>query len=94
MKLLFATNNTNKAHEIQELIKDLYQILSLKDIDCNEDIPEDQATIIGNAQQKAQYVYNKYVINVFADDTGLEEIKSNLLNFSFGFIFPLVRTIE
>ncbi|MFY7810276.1 MAG: non-canonical purine NTP diphosphatase [Flavobacterium sp.] len=72
MKLLFATNNINKAHEIQELIKDLFQILSLKDIDCIEDIPEDQATIIGNAQQKAQYIYNKYLINVFADDTGLE----------------------
>jgi XTP/dITP diphosphohydrolase len=72
MKLLFATNNTNKALEIQELLGNLYQILSLQDINCTDEVPEDQETIIGNAQQKAHYIYEKFAINVFADDTGLE----------------------
>ena len=72
MKLVFATNNKNKAIEIQELIGDIYTILSLQDIDCKEEIPEERETIEGNAQQKAHYVFEKFQINVFADDTGLE----------------------
>lgn len=71
-KLIFATHNLNKATEIQGLLPDFIDILTLKDMDCNEDIPETSATIEGNAIQKAQYVYNKYQINCFADDTGLE----------------------
>jgi len=72
MNLIFATHNNNKAIEIQELIGDKFAILSLQDINCFEDIPEEQNTILGNAQQKAQYVFEKYQQNVFADDTGLE----------------------
>lgn len=72
MKLVFATSNQNKANEIQSLIPNLLQILSLLDIQCTEEIPETQSTIEGNASQKAFYVYEKYHQNCFADDTGLE----------------------
>lgn len=72
MKLVFATANQNKAKEIQSLIPDSIEILSLNDINCLEEIPETQATIEGNATQKAFYVYEKYNYNCFADDTGLE----------------------
>lgn len=72
MKLVFATANQNKAKEIQSLIPDSIEILSLNDIHCSEEIPETQATIEGNAAQKAFYVFEKYQNNCFADDTGLE----------------------
>ena len=72
MKLVFATSNENKAKEIQSLIPNVIQILSLHDIQCTEEIPETQSTIEGNASQKAFYVYEKYHQNCFADDTGLE----------------------
>lgn len=72
MKLVFATGNQNKAKEIQLLIPDSIEILSLNDINCQEEIPETQTTIEGNASQKAFYVYEKYHQNCFADDTGLE----------------------
>ncbi len=70
--LVFATANKNKIYEIQRLIPENIKILSLSDINCTEEIPETQPTIEGNASQKAFYVYNKYHINCFADDTGLE----------------------
>ncbi len=72
MKLVFATANQNKTKEIQSLIPKSIEILSLNDIHCSEEIPETQATIEGNASQKAFYVYEKYNQNCFADDTGLE----------------------
>lgn len=72
MKLVFATANQNKAKEIQNLIPDTIKVLSLQDINCTEEIPETQATIEGNASQKAFYVHEKYNVNCFADDTGLE----------------------
>lgn len=72
MKLVFATANQNKANEIQSLIPPSIEVLTLNDIHCSEEIPENQATIEGNASQKAFYVYNKYQHNCFADDTGLE----------------------
>ena len=72
MKLVFATANQNKAKEIQSLIPERIEILSLNDIHCSEDIPETQATIEGNASQKAFYVFETYHHNCFADDTGLE----------------------
>lgn len=72
MELVFATANQNKANEIQALIPAQIKILSLKDIGCNEDIPETQPTIEANAIQKAQYVFSNYHKNCFADDTGLE----------------------
>ena len=72
MKLVFATNNPNKIKELQSILGDSFKILSLKDISCFEEIPENSDTLEGNASQKAFYVYNKYKINCFADDTGLE----------------------
>lgn len=72
MKLVFATNNQNKVKEVQSLIPDNITLLSLKDINCEEDIPETQPTIEGNAIQKAQYVKEHYGYDCFADDTGLE----------------------
>ncbi len=72
MELVFATANQNKAKEIQTLIPSFIKIKSLNDINCLEDIPETQATIEGNASQKAFYVFDKYKVNCFADDTGLE----------------------
>lgn len=72
MELVFATNNKHKLEEIQAILGNHFKILSLNDIGCNEDIPEEQETLEGNAGQKSFYVYNKYGYNCFADDTGLE----------------------
>ena len=72
MKLVFATNNEHKVNEIKKLLGDTIELLSLNDIGCNDDIPEDQATLEGNAAQKSFFIYNKYGVNCFADDTGLE----------------------
>lgn len=72
MQLVFATNNLNKLKEVQNLLPKTITLLSLKDIGCNEDIPETQTTIEGNAIQKAEYVKTQYGYDCFADDTGLE----------------------
>jgi XTP/dITP diphosphohydrolase len=71
-KLVFATANKNKVSEIQKIMGTQYDFLSLEDINCTEDIPETQATIVGNALQKARYVYENYGMNCFAEDTGLQ----------------------
>lgn len=71
-KLIFATNNQHKLEEVSHLIKDNYKIQSLKDINCFEEIPETSDTIKGNASQKSHYIYDKFGIDCFADDTGLE----------------------
>ncbi|MBP0903805.1 non-canonical purine NTP diphosphatase [Mariniflexile gromovii] len=72
MQLVFATNNLNKLKEVQALIPNHIKLLSLKDIECFEDIPETQNSIEGNAVQKATYIKEKYGYDCFADDTGLE----------------------
>ena len=72
MQLVFASNNKNKIKEIQLLVPDSIQILSLEDIGCTEDIPETADTIEGNAILKANYVTEKYGYDCFADDSGLE----------------------
>lgn len=72
MKLVFATNNQHKLHEVKEMLGGRFEILSLQDINCNEEIPETADTLDGNASQKSMYVYEKYGVNCFADDTGLE----------------------
>lgn len=72
MKLVFATNNANKLKEVQALLPETIELLSLKEIGCNEDIPETQPTIEGNAIQKALYISENYGYDCFADDTGLE----------------------
>ncbi len=71
MKLVFATNNENKIKEIKSALGNKFEILSLKDINCNEELPETQDTLEGNALQKARYVSDNYNVNCFADDTGL-----------------------
>lgn len=72
MKLAFASNNKNKIKEIQLLLPDYFQIVSLENLGCTEDIPETATTIEGNASLKANYVSQKYNIPCFADDSGLE----------------------
>lgn len=71
-QIVFATNNKNKLREIREIMSDLYEVLSLDDIGCHEEIVEDAETIEGNAKIKADFVTNKYHEDCFADDTGLE----------------------
>jgi XTP/dITP diphosphohydrolase len=71
-KLVMATANPNKIKEIQKKIGNIYQFLSLKEIGCEEDIPETSDTIEGNALQKARYVFDKYGYDCFSEDTGLE----------------------
>ena len=71
-KLVFATNNAHKLSEISAIVGDKFEILSLHNIDCFGDIPETADTLEGNALQKAEYVYNNYGLDCFADDTGLE----------------------
>ena len=72
MKLVFASSNKNKIFEIQSMLPETIQILSLEDIGCMEEIPETADTIEGNAVLKANYITNKYGYDCFADDTGLE----------------------
>ena len=72
MKLVFATNNKNKILEVQQLLPESIEIISLESIGCFEEIPETADTIEGNAILKANYVTQKYGYNCFADDTGLE----------------------
>ncbi len=72
MKIVFASNNTFKFEEIKSILGNKFKVLSLKEISCFDQIPEEQPTIEGNASQKAWYIYNKYNCNCFADDTGLE----------------------
>jgi XTP/dITP diphosphohydrolase len=72
MKIVFATNNPNKILEIQSMLPNNIEIVSLESISCHEDIPETADTIEGNAIQKANYILNKYGYDSFADDTGLE----------------------
>ena len=72
MQLVFASNNKNKIRDIQLLLPDSIQILSLEDIGCTEEIPETATTIEGNAILKANYVSQKYGYDCFADDSGLE----------------------
>lgn len=72
MQLVFASNNKNKIKEIQLVVPDTIQILSLNDIGCTEDIPETADTIEGNAILKANYVTEQYGYDCFADDSGLE----------------------
>ena len=71
-KLVFATNNAHKLEEIRAILGDKVEILSLNDIDCHADIPETADTLEGNARLKAEYIYQHYAMDCFADDTGLE----------------------
>jgi XTP/dITP diphosphohydrolase len=72
MKIVFATNNQHKLDEIRSILGEGFEVVSLNDIGCHEDIPETGKTLEENALQKAQYVYDHYHVSCFADDTGLE----------------------
>lgn len=72
MKICFATNNKDKLAEVRHIINENIQILSLKEINCYEELPETRDTLEGNSLQKAEYIFEKYNIPCFADDTGLE----------------------
>lgn len=71
-KLVFATNNSHKLDEVREIIGDRFSIMSLNDIGCHDDIPENEDSIRGNALAKARYIRDRYGCDCFADDTGLE----------------------
>jgi XTP/dITP diphosphohydrolase len=71
LKLVFATNNPNKLKEVQAMLTN-FEIVSLSEIGCFENIPETAETLEGNAILKANYIAEKYGLNCFADDTGLE----------------------
>ena len=70
--ICFATNNNGKIKEMQALLGPTYHLQSLKDIGCTEDIAETGNTIEENSKIKAQYIWEKFGVNCFADDTGLE----------------------
>lgn len=70
--LVFATNNVHKLNEVRSILSGIMQVVSLKDIGCEEDIPETADTLEGNALQKVQYIKEHYGYDCFADDTGLE----------------------
>lgn len=72
MKIIFATNNPNKLAEIQNALGGDFDLVSLKDIGFDSEIPETGRTLEANALQKATYIFDRYKVPVFADDTGLE----------------------
>ena len=72
MKIVFATNNKHKLEEIKDILGKDFEIVSLAEIGCHEDIPETGVTLQENARQKSTYVVEHYNQNCFADDTGLE----------------------
>ena len=71
-KIVFATNNAHKLEEVAAMLGDNYEVLSLREIGCDTDIPETADTFAGNALQKAQYVKKHYGYDCFSDDSGLE----------------------
>ncbi|WP_100342539.1 non-canonical purine NTP diphosphatase [Mucilaginibacter auburnensis] len=71
-QLVFATNNAHKLTEVQAAVAGKIKLLSLNDINCNDDIPETGTTFIANASIKSRYIYNKFALNCFGDDSGLE----------------------
>ena len=74
MTLVFATNNAHKLKEVQEMLPNSIQLVSLNDINCEEDIEETATTLVGNAALKADFITQKYGMNCLADDTGLEVV--------------------
>ncbi len=72
MKIVFATNNKHKLEEIKDILGKDFEIVSLAEIGCHEDIPETGLTLEENARQKSTYIVEHYNHDCFADDTGLE----------------------
>jgi XTP/dITP diphosphohydrolase len=77
-KLVFATNNQHKIDEVLAKIGHQFQLLSLDDIGCTDDIEETGTTFAANASIKSRFIYNKYHLNCFGDDSGLEIDALNL----------------
>jgi XTP/dITP diphosphohydrolase len=71
-RLVFATNNAHKLRELGEILKGEFALLSLDDISCSDDIPETGDTLEANASQKSRYIWDRYQIDCFSDDSGLE----------------------
>ncbi len=71
-KIVFATNNQHKLQEVKAILGNSFEIIGLKELGCFDDIPETAETLEGNALLKAEYIYKKFGIDCFADDTGLE----------------------
>ncbi len=74
MKICLASNNPNKLNEIRHALGSSFEVLSLNDIGHEGELPEHQKTLEGNSLEKAEFIYNKYKIDVIADDTGLEVV--------------------
>ena len=72
MKIVFATNNAHKLSEVQAVLGDAFTLLTPRDCGVEEDIPEEQETLEGNASQKSHYLHGRTGLDCFADDTGLE----------------------
>jgi len=72
MQLVFATNNAHKLEEVRKILPSVFQIISLNELGCNEDIAETGTTLEANSLIKAQYIWDRYHVDCFADDTGLE----------------------
>jgi len=72
IRLCFATNNKHKLEEVKAILPEKFELVSLSEIECFEELPENQRTIEGNALEKARFVFEKYGVDCFADDTGLE----------------------
>lgn len=72
MEIIFATGNQHKMVEAQKALGDSFTLIMPKELGLTEDIPEDGSTLQANAIQKAEYLWNKFGKNCFADDTGLE----------------------
>lgn len=71
-KIVFATNNQHKLAEIRAMLKGKFEVIGLDELGCFEEIPETADTLEGNASQKSNYIFTRYHVNCFADDTGLE----------------------
>ena len=71
-KIVFASNNSHKLAELRSILGHRYEVLSLADINCHDDIPETADTFEGNALLKARWVKDRYGYDCFADDSGLE----------------------
>jgi len=71
-KIVFATNNQHKLHEVKAVLGNEIEIISLEQLNCHEDIPETGNTLEANALIKAKYINDKFGLDCMADDTGLE----------------------
>jgi len=76
-KLVFATNNAHKLAEVKAILEPQFTIISLNELNCNDEIPETADTLQGNALLKATYIHDKFGLDCFADDTGLEIAELN-----------------